>query len=334
MKLLELFVTERIGLTHLKGPIKDSIKSAILDSIYQIYYKESKLDPGVRDLASSQVSAVSVNDEISSWLREQLKTRVALHIEEVLQVRLSPRLQVKIDDTKGAGGLASGLTMILSEKLIEPMVEGIVATVNDLAHDYLESEDQLVSNLFRMYKRVAEDRRIGEEVMSEINSEIYNLVTVSIHEAVHLMQHLPQYEKNLPNLNYTSYLAKDNEEFYNAVRRVSKGEHTEDDYRLYRSSPQEISAFANELALKIVDDYDLDGLYGMEDFNLAAFKKDIPNLVRSYIFKMFDDPSNPKEYQVFKRFHKQVYQEFIKYTEQLEKKLRKKLRSKKNLEQA
>lgn len=330
MRLLELFVTEKIGLTHLKTPLRRAIESAIIDSVYQIYYKEPKLDPGVRDLASSQVSTVPVNEEIKNWLTKQLKFRLALHIDEVLKEELSQSLKVKISDTGGAHGLASGLTMILGNQLIDSMVEKIVNNVTDYSFDYLESESDLISNLFRMYKRIAEDRGMASSLISDIESDINRLISVIIHEAVHLMQHLPQYKKNRPTLDYRGYLAKDKEEFYTAIKNVASGKHTEADYKLYRSSPQEISAFANELALKIADDYDITNLFSMEDFDLAEFKKGIPDLIRGYIFRMFDDPNNPKEYRVFKRFHKQVYQEFVRYTEQLEKKLKNKRNTERN----
>ena len=87
---------------------------------------------------------------------------------------------------------------------------------------------------------------------------------------------------------------------------------------MYRSSPQEIAAFAHEEALKIVNNLELDQI---DDF--PHLRNEINQVIQWYINDQFSDPENPEEYKIFKRFHKLMYQEVIRAIDRAEKEFKK-----------
>lgn len=315
MRLFELFIAEKISLTHLKNPLKKEINSEILDSLHQIYYKESKLDPGARELATKQVSLSYIIPQVSEWLREQLSVRLSGGIENILKTVTGRDVTVKFSKMK-VGGTASGRTINLSDRLLDDMTEKLAAMMYDSTLDRVESEDQIVSTMFRTYKA-------ADSYMTDgIDRLVDELISIIIHEMVHIVQHDAQYKAGKwDSTEYRSYLSKDNEKFYGAVRRLTAGEHTAADYKLYRGSPQEIAAFAQQAALKYINDSGIDDIPSSKD--IAQFRKELPDSLHWYVESLFNDPANKAEYNVFKRFHKLLYQEVVRYIDRVEKKLKK-----------
>lgn len=318
MRLLELFISEKISLTHLKNPLRKNIESEILDSLHQIYYKEKKLDPGSRELADREVSLSHITPQVTEWLKEQLSVRVSLAIEQVLKTVTGIDTSVSFSKMK-TGGSASGRNINLSNKFVDDMADVLVAAVYDLTLDYVESEDQLVSTMFRVYKNA------DNHVVSSVDQNIDELISTVIHEMVHVVQHDAQFKIGRDYTEYRSYLDKDKGKFHDSVRKLSTGEYTDADYRLYRGSPQEIAAFAQEAALKFINNSDIDNI---ED--IAQFRKEIPDSLRWYVEKMFNNPQDRQEYSIFKRFHKLMYQEVIRYIDRLEKRRKKEAKQRTN----
>ena len=124
------------------------------------------------------------------------------------------------------------------------------------------------------------------------------------------------------NTEYRSYLTKDKKKFSSAIDKVSKGDYDTSAYRLYRSSPQEIAAFAHEAALKLVNNIDLGQI---DDF--PYLRNTINQDMQWYMDDQFSDPKNPEEYKIFKRFHKLMYQEVIRTIDRAEKEFNKKKKS-------
>lgn len=318
MRLLELFISEKISLTHLKNPLKKEIDSEILGSLHQIYYKESKLDPGSRELAEKNTSLSGITPQVTDWLKQQLNVRLSLGIEQILKTVTGIDLSVQFSKMK-TGGSASGREINLSDVIVDELADKLVAEIYDATLNYIEDESRLVSTMFETFKRA------DNFTLESVDKNIKSLISVVIHEMVHVVQHDAQYKKGRDSTEYRSYLDKDTNRFHSSVRKLSAGSHTDADYRLYRGSPQEIAAFAQEAALKFLDDLDVESL---SDEDLVMVKQNMPNELRWYVEKMFNNPENPQEYKVFKRFHKLMYQEVIRYFERLQK--RRKKEAKKN----
>jgi hypothetical protein len=101
----------------------------------------------------------------------------------------------------------------------------------------------------------------------------------------------------------------DKKEFRKSIHNITNQTASDRDDKVYRASPQEIPAFAHQVALKIADNIRID--YG----NNIPSKVEINRWIEGYIEKQFKNPKDPKEFNVFKRFHKLVYQEVMRYLE-------------------
>jgi len=321
MRLIELFVTEKISLTNLKNPLKREIEETILYCLHQIYYRESKLDPKIKAHADKNSTLKQVNAFIKPLLDKQLTLVVAAALTELLKGITEVDVAVKFADIT-ASGHASGRTIVLNTKYTDDICKVTMGSLYDVALDSVENENDLVSVLFLTYKKAD----MYMFARSNLNTIIDNLISVIIHEMVHVVQHDKQYKAGRSTTEYRSYLdkGKDKTKFYNSLRKLSAGDHTAADYKLYRGSPQEIAAFAQEAALKFINDIDMDNLADINDL-----RKDLPNEMRMYIESLFNNPTNQTEHKVFKRFHKLMYQEVDRYMDAIEKKRKREARSNK-----
>jgi hypothetical protein len=77
-------------------------------------------------------------------------------------------------------------------------------------------------------------------------------------------------------------------------------------YKLYRASPQEMAAFANQDALKFIKDNKLNVQGATAD---AATMAKLQNYLGNY----FKDRENPKEYKLLKRYGSLVYKAVADY---------------------
>lgn len=312
MRLFELFISEKISLTHLKNPLKKNIESEILDSVHQIHYKESKLDPGSRALSDREGSLTHIMPQVHEWLAQQLDVRVSSIIETILKTITD--IPVTVDFAKMHNqGEASNRHIKLNYSFIDELTTSIIAGMYDYALDSLEDEHQIVSTLFRVYKSVDAYYIFS---LYGVEKTINQMISTIIHEMVHVVQHDAQLKVGRPRTEYRSYLKKHVNSFYDSVRRLSSGDHSEEDYKAYRGSPQEIAAFAAEEAYNFIKDLGIDDL-SLED--VAFIRKDLPAQMQGYVNTQFNNPANKEEYNVFKRFNKLLYQEIVRYIDRVEK---------------
>lgn len=166
------------------------------------------------------------------------------------------------------------------------------------------------------------DRVIFNPIRERSEKQINELVSVIIHEMVHVIQHYRQKHRFLKgkDLEFRSYLDRHKGEYLDTRQKYDQ---TPDDesqkdlvnryYDLYYASPQEIAAFAHQAALEIIDYYAFDLMtHGASDLN----SKSISNFIDNKIGGRFRNPKNSREAMVRKRYLKLVYQEVIRYIEQ------------------
>lgn len=322
MKLSDL--SEAISITPMRNPLKREIHNEILDSTHQIYFKEPKLDPKVKEEINRGGSLSVIGPTVKGWLKEQLTVRVASGIEDIIKAHLDVDSQVKFEDIK-TSGYASNIDIGLSNAYVNNIANEIWNQLYEVTMDNVQNENEKVETMFQCYKDADIRDLYGKS--SKLEKLINDLVLTTIHEITHIAQNSAQFKSGRVNKEYRSYFEPNKEKFYASIGRLNKGEGTEEDYRLYRGSPQEVAAFAQETALNFINDMFLDQDISPEE--VIEFRNEIPKLLNHYVNKQFNDPSNPMEYAVFKRFNKLMYQEVIRYVDELEKRLRRQKRKQK-----
>ena len=161
---------------------------------------------------------------------------------------------------------------------------------------------------------------IGDKQINKIiygNDRIINvIIDTFVHELVHVVQYKPQLEKNFDKALYRSYLQKTKDELEQSKPKTDQELTRWND--LYFSSPQEIGAFAHNVALTVIrknmfDKCDIQELP-------ALFKKltteDIADAIRKIIgSNRFKNPANSKEIKVYNRYLKLAYLEIQRYVD-------------------
>jgi hypothetical protein len=127
-----------------------------------------------------------------------------------------------------------------------------------------------------------------------------------IHEMVHAQQNQLQYNQGRTDTEYRSYLAP--KDRFNKMMSDPGSVDMDDDvaHKIYRASPQEMAAFANQDAAKFIKDM------GLNQPNAVADQKVMSEL-QHYVNEYFNDRTNPKEYRLLKRYGSLVYRAVMDY---------------------
>jgi hypothetical protein len=169
----------------------------------------------------------------------------------------------------------------------------------DYPYDYKELADESIKE-FKNSMFVP----IIEEYIAECSS-------VFIHELVHAKQHATQRVKGIPNkkLDYRSYIKTKeipNKEKFQTMVNTPGALDNPENYKIYRASPQEMTAFANQEAVKFIKDNKL---------NVPGAKADAATMAKlqNYLGNYFRDRDNYKEYIILKRYGTLIYKAVVDY---------------------
>jgi len=119
---------------------------------------------------------------------------------------------------------------------------------------------------------------------------------VLLHEMVHVIQHIEQWAVLRSKHEYRSYGTKDASEFL-------KSRDTPRFMNLYYSSPQEISAFAHNMAIEIIH-----SLRPADLMHVPLESGVVWKTIQNYINDGIPQPTNTTEIKVYRRYAKLVYQ--------------------------
>lgn len=310
MRLYELFIQEAISLTYLRDPLIAAIKEEIIDVTRRMSAKDNLVPQDVKDHAIKNVSMSGVTKAITPEFVRLLSIRLSKRIPDLIRSETGMYSTLRFEQSN-VGGSADRQDVSININSLEEIVPLIIENIMQITLDNLGSENELFSDFFKSLNIYADE--IFDSYSSRDSERIIEkMVNTIIHEYVHITQHTRQFRKGRSDLEYRSYLTKNKDKFYSAINKMHAGEIDQAGYRLYRASPQEIAAFAHNAALKYIKDIDPD--------SLQHYKRDLNKDLAGYMEDMFSDPSNQQEYKIFKRFHKLMYQEVVRYIEQLEKK--------------
>lgn len=268
------FLTEAISLSTLRNPLYTAIKRAIISSI-------------------AQVSNNQYSDDLAADYRKvfiDLRQTLADNISKALQAVVEAEMQVDSSIQFGnivADGTADGIDVTLNVKYIQALTKGLV---DAMAHQAKGGwNETLASFWWEMSDR-------------ETVPVIRELIGVLIHELVHVKQVAAQIKAGRIKREYRSYAQPDKAKFDQVMKAIKAGTDTDADYVAYRASPQEIAAFAHQIAIMFIDQHD--------QVTPEIISRDIDR----YIDRVFDI-KDKKQRTAFNRLHKMLYNELINYAD-------------------
>lgn len=314
MKVHEI-LDEAISLTSEVGNVRKLAIAGIRDGLTQI---AKLITTNIKDLFPNQeISADWVTKKVENWFKHRP------FIEDAIKVRLWTAFKdrglhtIKFGNIGSSRGQVSGRTIVMSETYMKRLLPLILKDI----------EYQLMDGL--------EDSKDYDGIMSVLSNyvpsrQVWDLIVdmseTIIHELVHVTQHTRQSHRD--TTEYRSYLTKDKEVFNRAVTQLNdKVAHI-----IYRASPQEIAAHAHNMAIHLIDlasETPIDEMRTTREVQGAINNLDeVIKLSKNYNisdtfrnYKGFNQPDNPRFYQVYKRFMKRVYQEVMRYRQQLQNRL-------------
>lgn len=315
----EEVVDEAISMTKYEEDLAKAIKDGIIAGVSSLEkpfmnnpnLQEILNDDGLSDRYAREFMLRAADDKIEKSITKQLK----LTLEKILGKDAISKF--RFGAMKNMGGYAQGSNMVINRAYLPAIVRTIMNRFSIYLYDNYEAGDRTkgMSFLFRMLK--SGDREILNVMLKDMNNAIDKIVSIIVHEAVHIVQHHQQAHRPLGKTEYRSYLDKTKGEFYNAQQKAVKSKNKDRYYDLYYSSPQEIAAFSHQMALDIIKAYGLDKVERSQDIpRLGA--EDIISYTNNRISNRFAEPRNPQEVQVRRRYLKLVYQEVHRYIEHLQ----------------
>lgn len=317
-------IEEAINMTHLDEPMKRAVEDGIKTAIGNLYEAKGGY-PKLEDrFDSGEGTSAFLNQMVAMLFSDFEKWNVVDIVTKSVVAGLTKELgkdvvkKFKFTDTGDAYGQAGISSIDVNENLIKAVAK---QAIENLVEATLSSygEGELTGGFWYMINSIRRGEKDYVGAMFERCDKKINLIASTIvHEVVHVLQHKRQKDVKRPGTEYRSYLDKKNGEFVDLHnRRGSKAAKNklspEEEGRyfdLYYASPQEIASFSNEIAVKIIRDFDIDGARSVEELNRAASTVDAESVieyVRNHLKDRFKAPENKREYAVFKRYVKLTY---------------------------
>lgn len=342
MRLLEfksvVQIDEAISISHLEEPIKKSIRSAIIESIGSLYdLKNTYID--LEDLFdegnTSELKTVLLNKLQGKFLKHGMGDAISRSVKKLLDSKLpdtTVNLQFK-DLPANVDGQAGGNDIDINETFAKQLSNRTLENLMGIVLDNY-GEGELLGGLWYVINSLKRDERdYKNNILDRTEKVIDKVASTIIHEVVHVIQHDRQDKKGRTNHEYRSYLdpvhrnkgkkSKNSPKFIDLHNRsdltVSSLSAVEKQkyLKMYIASPQEIASFSHELAIQMINDYNLPEAETLEDFDYVVSAISAESII-DYVSDKFlaytkTKPKNKREYAVFKRYVKSVYAELQEY---------------------
>lgn len=315
MKVSDLF--ETISLTQEQHRIIPAIFKAIEKTLYSI---ATRIEQQAFNNNQSSLSFSHVIDDIHTYMASNLPKELKTHLELAIQPKNKQTLKgitlditPLSDKTEGSAGFDN---VNIAYKLYQTLFKQLIDELTDHIQDY-DLEYKNIVDVLRDY---------NPSESKYIDSIVKKITSVIVHELVHIHQHTNQKNRYRQGYEteYRSYMMN-KKKFHKLMNdRLS----TSIGRLPYLASPQEIPAFAHNLALDLIEI--VLGGYSLEQIaksnpdllphtimNLKDIIQDSRNYQNNDFFNDYKQFKNPehKQFKVFKRFMKIVYQEISQYIE-------------------
>jgi hypothetical protein len=340
------FLLEAISLSKYKIKTQQAIGNSVLETLYGL---SEDLDGQDFDPARE-----ASEDTFYGIMRPLLEEYFQIHLLRYLEDKLSTLAREIVGtvgniDKRGSwvnakfDNIGSDLGQALDDNTIvlsnsayfDPLVKMLAEQLLDLSVDWYYGDDKRIESIKDLLENLPKNKRLQASIITHGQYKLPNrgyetgmalinrLAGTFIHECVHVAQQLPQQRKKRSETEYRSYLSKSPEEFYKSFEKQN-GQYVNTAlmHRLHAGSPQEIAAFAHNLALEIIHELNWDDadLYP-QDIERVDYLH-LLGKVKDHIVDRGIVPRTPREIQVFRRYIKLVYQEIDRYRDYLINKLK------------
>jgi hypothetical protein len=296
MQIKEI-ISEAINLAQHQRPLRQVILDSIVRSLKGLTSSQfEKYRVAVDRNGALHILGKQVYQQLKTKIKPALEDRISSYVNSNINpVPKKFTVSVSFDDTGNTGAFVDDLDMILDETALDTISRKTVDYLEDTAISEQASDGQLFQEFFDLIQDTTAD-----ELGYQLDGELKRLTYTIVHEMVHVIQHLQQFRAGRFDLEYRSYLDPRKQQFP-GDQYISSPEYK----KLYFASPQEIAAFSNEIALRIIDDYSDDG-----DFSLDP--KKLSKVIPRYL-QLIKNPKTDLERKVYKRYAKLIYQEITRY---------------------
>jgi hypothetical protein len=296
--LINNMLVEGINMTQYRSIINE----CVLDSIDQIIdvipsYKR-KIEPDIR------------NDATQGEYKNLLKAIKPLMMNSaniILRLNLTRLINSEIPEVEkrsnvffkkiNADGTAADFVITLNIRFIKELVDILIKTVGN----WLVVHNKENINKFKTLFDINSDEINRFYDFTGIPT-VYEMINVILHELAHVVQDVRQVHRG-GETEYRSYLTK-NPIFNDILEKMYKGAKlTDEEFRIYFSSPQEIAAHAHNIAADVVKKI------GKSKPTAQAIQQAVNDLVG----KFFADKSDPRILKVYNRYLKLVYQQVMNH---------------------
>jgi HEPN domain-containing protein len=299
-------VDESINLTRYLPDVENAIKKGILNSMDS--FVKVKITPNIQANINEtgKFGAVKQRVKLVSGMKKQCSDNLQNIASGTMKM---PNIIVNFGNIKNNGEwYIDDSTITLNTKYLNVIKSRIWAiwTTQLLKYnegdtlDYLETADSIIDE-FKKYI-----------FTPAVNAVVNTLAGVFIHEMVHAKQDKAASTKGMnPDKAYRSYLTN-KETFDKSIEDYKKAGFTKEQaYRLYRGSPQEIAAFANQEAAKFIKSKKLD----QPDVEATPQRLSELQNQLTYLNNIFKDKNNPTEIKIMRRYTTLMYKAVMDYVD-------------------
>jgi hypothetical protein len=300
-------VDESINLTRYLPEVENAIKKGILDSMDSFVHVKITPDIQANINETGKFGAVKQRVKLVSNMKKYCSANLQNVASNIMKM---PNITVYFDKMKKSNGewYVDDSSIAINIKYLNDIKNRVWAIWSAQlikynegdTLDYLETADSIIDE-FKRYM-----------FTPSVNAVVSNIAGVFIHEMVHANQDKSASAKGMnPDKAYRSYLTN-KETFDKSIEDYKKAGFTEKEaYRLYRGSPQEIAAFANQEAAKFIKSKKLDqpGVMATPQ-RLADLHAQL-----KYLNDIFKDTNNPTEIKIIRRYTTLMYKAVMDYAE-------------------
>lgn len=297
-------IAEAISLTQ----YTDNFELAIYQSYTTVLNNSQHQLAATNAVTNAKNSTIAkLIDSYETLLSDSLATVMADNLHSVCQTIPNVTVNTVSVQPLSSDGAANKLDIFINRKYTNELINQLI----DLIYDRIPSNimkspaaPQTCSQVFDIITKELIPVATRSKPMQSIISEIANIF---IHELVHVSQNSPQVNKKRDSLAYTSYL--DNKKLKGSRNELhslnTQGDRSPRFFQLYYASPQEMAAYAHNIAQNIIREFRIEKR-NRPPINTVA--QVIPDKVRVYM-----NPTNSKEQSIFNRYVKLVYKELDSY---------------------
>lgn len=312
-------IDEAISVTQYEGPLVTAITRAVYKAVAELVKLKGQHPSEEAELESDEGNGKAFKLLVIKQLRDTLRTSLPAAIMQSLNKSMGVPVITEIafeEMNDQTGGYAQERYIALNERYLRSIVARLVEKMIDSVYSSYNPGERVSG--FAFMARMADGNSHEWSILhGSIDKTIARLASISLHELVHVLQHNQQEIAGRDTTEYRSYLDKYNGEFRKTVddeTNALSSTTSDRQWNLYLASPQEITAFAHEIALQVVRDYGYDQATTVEELS-GLDARDIADAVNKKLSGRFSKPTTPKEVMVRKRYLKLVYQEIIRYIE-------------------